>query len=301
MEALGVDIGGTNLRVARVHASGAVAASLSERISRDPATALRQIVGLARELDSDTVVGLGVGIPGRVDAGARRVLSGGFVDLSGISLAESVEAALGKRVVLDTDCNMALVAELQLGAARSCRNVVMLTIGTGIGGAAALDGALLRGRSSAAQFGHITVDPGGELCACGRRGCVETTSSGTALGRLIAKAALPPGTQVETLLASTAARDPVATRILTEWIGPLRAAIDSLVAALDPECVVLGGGLGNAACEALRLAPPVSPWYQSPVVATALGNDAGVIGAACSAIARSSSGSANTLSESTGL
>ena len=88
--------------------------------------------------------------------------------------------------------------------------------------------------------------------------------------------------------------DPVATRILTEWVGPLRTVIDSLVATLDPERVVLGGGLGNAACEALRLAPPVSPWYQSPVVAASLGNDAGVIGAACSAIARSSSGTANT-------
>ncbi len=281
-EALGIDIGGTNLRVARVAASGEILASVSERISRDPAAALGRILALAGELDTAGVVGAGVGIPGRVDAAARRVLSGGFINLAGVSPAERLEAALGKRVVLDSDCNMALLAEWRTGAARGRRNVGMLTIGTGIGGAIVLDGAIVRGRASAGQLGHLTVEVGGYLCACGRRGCVETTSSGTALARLIAEAELPASTRIEALLDAAVAKDAVALVVVERWIGPLRACIDSLVATVDPELVLLGGGLGEAACRALAFAPAVSPWYQAPIVAASLGDDAGVVGAAFS-------------------
>jgi len=279
-EAIGVDIGGTNLRVARVAGSGKILQSVSERISRDPWAALARILALARQLDGDTVAGFGVGIPGRVDAAARRVLSGGFVNLADVSLAERLEAATGKRVVLDSDCNMALLAEALAGAAQGRRNVVMLTIGTGIGGAIMLDGAIVRGRASAGQLGHVTVAVGGYPCACGRRGCVETTSSGTALGRLIEQAGLPARTRVEALLDADG--DSVAAAVLKSWIEPLRATIDSLVATIDPEIVLLGGGLGRAACRALASAPAASPWYQSPVVPATLGDDAGVVGAALS-------------------
>ena len=281
-EAIGIDIGGTNLRVARVAASGAILASVCERISRDPWAALERIIALAHEVDGGGVEGLGVGIPGRVDAASRRVLSGGFINLADVALAERLEAAIGKPVVLDCDCNMALIAELRAGAARGCRDAVMLTIGTGIGGAIALDGVIARGRGSAGQLGHLTVDVGGLPCACGRRGCVETTSSGTALGRLIGEAGLAADTRIEALLDGTAGD--AGTRVLTAWIAPLRAAIDSLVAAADPEIVLLGGGLGGAACRALVLAPAASEWYRSPVVAAALGDDAGGVGAALSAL-----------------
>src|SRR6185369_5316669 len=101
-------------------------------------------------------------------------------------------------------------AEQAIGAARGTRSVVMFTIGTGIGGAVIADGALLRGRASAGQLGHITVDRGGKACLCGRHGCVETTSSGTALGRHLAEAGLPTGTSVETLLARASDGDATA-------------------------------------------------------------------------------------------
>jgi len=279
-DAIGIDVGGTNLRIARVAASGTILDSVSERISRDPRAALARILALARQFDSDDVAGFGVGIPGRVDAAARRVLSGGFVNLADVSLAERLEAATGKRVVLDCDCNMALLAEAHAGAAQGFRHVVMLTIGTGIGGAIMLDGAIVRGRATAGQLGHITVAVGGHPCACGRLGCVETTSSGTALGRLIEQAGLPADTRVEALL--DAEGDGVAASVLKAWSEPLRAAIDSLVATIDPELVLLGGGLGHAACRALVFAPAVSPWYQSPVAPATLGDDAGVVGAALS-------------------
>lgn len=284
MQAIGIDVGGTNLRVARVDAAGAILDHAAERISRNPHAATERMAALARRMDAPSVVGIGVGVPGRVDAAAGRVLSGGFLDLAEARLAERLTAATGRKVRLDGDCNMALLAECAVGAARGFRHVAMFTIGTGIGGAIMLDGAILRGRASAGQLGHLTVDADGRPCACGRRGCVETTSSGTALTRLIAEAGLPEGTRIDALLAAAEAGDAAATRLATAWIGPLRAAIDSVVAAMDPELVLLGGGLGHAACRALPLAPAASPWYQAPVRPAALGDDAGVVGAALAAM-----------------
>jgi glucokinase len=179
---------------------------------------------------------------------------------------------------------MALVAEMRVGVAQGCPDVVMFTIGTGIGGAVASAGVPLRGRSFAGQLGHVVVDTLGAPCACGRRGCVETTSSGTALGRLIAQAGLPAGTTADALLATAEDGDAGARAILSAWATPLRAAIGSLVAVADPEVVVLGGGLGEAASAALAYAPEASDWYQCPVRPATLGDDAGVIGAALAAL-----------------
>ncbi|WP_245504294.1 ROK family protein [Lichenihabitans psoromatis] len=282
--AIGIDIGGTNLRVGRVSSGGEILDWVAEPITRDPRDLLDRIVEICRRLDDETVAGIGIGVPGRVDARHRAVLSGGYIDLASASLAEDLEAALGKPVVIDNDCNMALVAEIATGAAQGYDNVVMFTIGTGIGGAVVMEGKIVRGRATAGQLGHLTVAQDGLACACGRRGCVETTSSGTALRRLIREAGLPASTVVEDLFVAEAAGDPIAGRILDTWASPLRTAIDSMVAAADPDVIVLGGGLGGAAHRALSRAPAVSPWYQCGVVAAQLGDDAGVIGAAISAL-----------------
>jgi glucokinase len=284
MEAIGIDVGGTNLRVARVDDDGNIIVQRAARTSGDAQATLSVMLALVREVDHPAVAGIGVGAPGRVDAKARKVLSGGYLDLSRVDVTAALERATGKPVVIDSDANLALLAEWRFGAATGIDNVLLMTIGTGIGGAAIVDGRLLRGRSSAAQFGHVTVDFDGGPCACGRIGCVETTSSGTALNRLIAEAELPAMTRVEELLADADRGNAGAVGLLSRWALPLRAAIDSLVAVLDPERVVLGGGLGWAAAKALRFAPAVSPWYQAPVVAAALADNAGVIGGAWAAM-----------------
>jgi glucokinase len=284
--AIGIDVGGTNLRVARVSDAGEILESRSERISRNPNVALERIISLSKALNQSDVQGIGIGVPGRVDNVARLVLSGGFLDLASVDLVETLEAETGRPVVLDSDCNMALIAEMRIGAATGNRHVVMLTIGTGIGGAIALDGEIVRGRASGGQLGHLTVVHDGLPCACGRRGCIETTSSGTALGKLLADAGLMKGTRIETLLQQ-ATNDELSARIVNSWGAPLRDAIDSLVATLDPELVLLGGGLGHAACLALASLPARSPWYQCPIHPAALGDDAGVVGGALAALARS--------------
>lgn len=282
--AIGIDIGGTNLRAARVSGAGEILERVSERIDRDANNAIGRIIDLVRQLDRADVTAIGIGVPGRVDARRRTVLSGGYLNLAGAALAERVETATGRPVVIDNDCNMALVAEIAVGAGRGRENVVMFTIGTGIGGAIVQEGQILRGRGTAGQLGHITVDVNGAACVCGRRGCVETTSSGTALARHILEAGLPPDSSIDDILRRATKGSASSRQVLDAWVRPLRAAIDSASAAFDPDLVLLGGGLGKAAFKALQKVPALAPWYQYPVLAAELGDDAGVIGSAICAL-----------------
>jgi glucokinase len=282
--AIGVDIGGTNIRAGRISASGKILEWATHPTASQPSLVSAQIGDLVRSLDDKSVEAIGIGIPGRVDAHLGRVLSGGYVDLTSISLHSVLQDSFQRPVFVDNDCNMALVAEHTAGQARNVANAVMFTIGTGIGGAAIIDGVVLRGRAAAGQLGHITVDMNGERCLCGRRGCIETTSSGRALSRHLAAAGLNATTSMENLLARSSGGDAIATSVLTAWARPMRAAIDTAVAVFDPDLVILGGGLGVAMHQALASFPALAPWYQCPVEPAALGDRAGVIGAGLSAL-----------------
>ncbi|MFB2550188.1 ROK family protein [Ensifer soli] len=284
MAAIGIDIGGTNIRAARVSAEGTILAKVSAPSGPDAARAVDRILSLIADIDAPEVRAIGIGVPGRVDPHRRRVLSGGYLDLSTLDLAGMVEERTGRPVHIDNDCSMALVAEMAVGVARGRGEVAMLTIGTGIGGALASGGRILRGSRTAGQLGHITIDIHGQECLCGRRGCVETTSSGTALRRRITQAGLARETTAGDLMAHAAAGDAVAQAILTDWAAPLRAAIDTLSASVDPELVLLGGGLGREAASALERIPAGSGWFRPQIEAAALGDDAGVIGAALAAL-----------------
>ena len=274
--AIGIDIGGTKIRAAWVSESGEILAESVQPTATPALAVVSQIEAMAGALHAPARAALGIGVPGRVDAAAGIVLSGGIVDLAGITLRWGDRPAF-----IDNDANMALLAEARLGAAKGLAHAVMLTIGTGIGGAVLDQGRILRGRAAAGQLGHITVDLNGGLCLCGRRGCVETASSGTALGRLMAAAGLPSSTEAGELVERG---DAVSRAVIEAWARPLRAAIDNLVAAFDPQCVILGGGLGRAACAALARFPSAASWFQCPVIPATLGGSAGVIGAALIAL-----------------
>ena len=277
---IGIDIGGTRLRAGRVR-GGVIEARANAQSSRDPREVLARCLALVAEVITPEVAFLGIGVPGQVLADDRRVLSGGYVDLSGFDFAAAVETATGLRVVIENDATMALLGEVAHGAAKGCPNVVMLTIGTGIGGAILEQGRVLRGRGSAGGLGHIVIDPKGRACVCGRIGCVETVSSGTAFATHLAEAGLPPDTRAEHLLART---DPQAVAVINAWAVPLGAAIDTLIATTNPDCVVIGGGAGAAAFAALSSLTQRTSWYSAPVVLARLGDDAGVIGAAVAAL-----------------
>jgi glucokinase len=283
--AIGVDIGGTHMRAARVSAAGEILAWATRPTAAEPPLVENQIGELVQSLEEASVAAIGIGVPGRVDARQGRVLSGGYVDLAGVPFATVLARAMQRPVLVDNDGNMALFAETAIGAARSAETAVMFTIGTGIGGAVTADGTLLRGRASAGQLGHITVTGGGKSCLCGRHGCIETTSSGTALRRHIADAGLSSATSVEMLLSRSTDGDAAAKAVLAAWAAPMRIAIDTVVAIFDPDLVVLGGGLGVAMHQALGSFPAEAAWYQCDVVPASLGDRAGVIGAGLSALA----------------
>jgi len=274
---IGVDVGGSNVRAARIGPDGHMSGLLKVRTDSMPS--LPDLVeSLILRLMGDDVAAVGIGIPGRLDRDGRRVLSAGFVNLAGIQLGELLGARIARPVILDNDAHMALVAELTVGAAKGADHVVMFTVGTGIGGAIADSRRHLHGRGNAGQLGHLTIDPNGPPCKCGRRGCVEVFASGTALNGYIEDAGMPKGTSVERLLA-THDDDATAAAVLARWVTAWRQAIDTAIAAFDPDVVVLGGGLGVATATALRSIGPTSDWFDCPVVAAVLGDDAGVVGA----------------------
>lgn len=290
--AIGIDIGGTNLRAARISSTGAILDRISLPTTGDAEVVLATILELAARLDGPEVTAIGIGVPGRVDTVRQTVLSGGYVDLASADLAGQVAVATGKPVFIDNDASMALVAEMALGAARDHGSVAMFTIGTGIGGAIAEEGRIFHGTATAGQLGHITVSPDGIACNCGRRGCVETTSSGSALARLIDAAGLPPETRADTLFQRREAGDTVAAGILDAWTTPLRSALDTVAAVLDTRLILLGGGLGRIAHRAVSGVPARSAWYQYELRAAELGDEAGVIGAGLAALEHASKSAA---------
>lgn len=283
--AIGIDIGGTNIRAARVAADGTILDRRSVATDRDPAGCLQVCLGLIAALRDGNTMAIGAGVPGQVDFDRQIALSGGYVDLSGLPFAALLAEVTGLPVTIDNDANMALLGEARAGAARGYENVVLFTIGTGIGGAILDHGRILRGRSTAGQLGHLVVIPEGRACVCGRRGCVETESSGTAFATHLAEAGLAPHLRAQDLL-DLAPTDALATQVLTRWAAPLRAAIDTMITATAPDVVLIGGGAGAAALAALTTVPALKSWFDAPVLSAALQDDAGVTGAALASLPR---------------
>jgi glucokinase len=284
--AVGIDIGGTNIRAALVSERGDILKRLSERTPTDPLQVVERIKTMVGQLGPPEGAGIGIGIPGRVDVANRTILSGGILNLAGIDFTNQLEKAFGGGVVIENDCSMALLAEIAHGAAKGYQRVAMLTIGTGIGGAVANNGRIYHGRMTAGQLGHISVAQGGPLCPCGRRGCVETFSSGTALRRHMSEAGLEAAS-VGDVFEMAASGNTIAKGVLHAWASPLRLAVDNIAATMDPDIIVLGGGLGSAAARALAELPAVAPWFQPRIIPAKLGDDAGVIGAGLSTFANS--------------
>lgn len=277
--AIGVDLGGTNIRVAKISSSGEILEHSSEKMPRGKDAQLAILKENMRKFLSPDIQAIGLGFPGRLRVTDGIVVSAGFLELKNINLLDILKEETKLPSIVDSDSNMAAFGEMSIGAAVGEKEVVMLTIGTGIGGSIISGGKLFYGGGYAAQLGHISIDINGELCPCGRRGCVETTSSGTAFRKLIAQSPLPPDTLLEDLLKMDKAGDSLAHGLLLKWAMPLRLAIDSMVATTGCELVVLGGGLGRAACEALeQVTRAESSWFTYKINPGKLGDRAGVIG-----------------------
>ncbi len=306
MHAVGIDIGGTKIAGAVVAADGSI---VREARVPTPATdsdaIAAAVVEMVRELSAgEQVVGAGVAAAGFIDADQANIVYAPNLSWRNEPFKAKLEAKLDLPILIENDANAAGWAEYAFGVGRGYRSMVMLTIGTGVGGAIINDSKLFRGGFGiGGELGHFIVDPGGRLCGCGMKGCVEQYGSGTALLRAakdLAASTASDGARLRELESQAGTLtgkevyqaitegDAGALRILAElgtWLG---TAIGSFTAILDPEIVVIGGGVSAAGDLLLN---PIRDAYlahlpargfrpELEVKGAELLNDAGVVGAA---------------------
>ncbi|MCA5893863.1 ROK family glucokinase [Isoptericola sp. NEAU-Y5] len=309
MHAIGVDIGGTKIAVGVVDEAGTVLAKIRrDTVADDVADIDRAIADACSELAKEHEVGaIGLAAAGFVSPDRRSVLFAPNIAWREYPLAERIEQLvdLDVPVVVENDANAAGWAEFTFGAGRDATDMLMLTVGTGLGGAVVVDRELVRGRwGVAAEVGHMRVVPGGHYCGCGHEGCWEQYASGSALERdarqsAIARPALaarllelaggdPRSIEGPHVTKAAQEGDELAVELLANlgrWIGEGSASVAAL---LDPELIVIGGGVGAAG---ELLLSPVRKGYEAqlsalghrPVAQIELaqhGNEAGIIGAA---------------------
>ena len=291
--AVGLDLGGTDLKAARVAADGCLEC-FAKRPSRAAESAEGPLAAIAAAVEElsrhtrDRLVGVGLGSPGVIDP-ATGSLAGATPHLhfwDAFPLRDRLCQRLGVPVAVDNDANLAALAEHRLGAARGARISITVTVGTGIGAGIVVEGRLLHGaRGGAGEIGHLPLGRGGVACRCGVPDCVEPDASGSGLARQARELGLSPPDAAAVFAAAEAgdARGQAAVETMADRLG---AALGAAVSLIDPDVVVLGGGVaqaGEALLEPLRAA--VSRYTLAThrrglrVVAAALGERAGVIGA----------------------
>ncbi|GGK26459.1 glucokinase [Pilimelia terevasa] len=293
-----------------VDPAGRIVARLRRPTSAgDPDKLRAQVVEVAAGLAAQhPVTAVGIGAAGWIDAGRSVVRYGPHLPWRDEPLRDAVAAAVGLPVVVENDANVAAWAEYRFGACAAAdpgATMVMVTVGTGVGGGIVLGGRLYRGAQGiAAELGHVRVVPDGRPCPCGRRGCLERYASGTALVEAArAGARADPAAAADLLrraggdpaavsgpmvTAAAGAGDPVARAAFAEIGGWLGAACADWTQILDPHTFVVGGGVADAG--ELLLAPARAAYAEqlgrrgrypaATVTAAVRGNDAGVVGAA---------------------
>lgn len=306
---VGIDIGGTKVMAGVVDADGTILEQLRAETpdkSKSPKVVEDTITELVLDLsDRHDVHAVGIGAAGWVDCDRSRILFAPHLSWRDEPLRESLQARLAVPVLIDNDANAAAWGEWRFGAGKGEDHLVMITLGTGIGGAILEDGKVKRGKYGVAgEFGHMQVVPGGHRCPCGNRGCWEQYSSGNALVREARELAAADSPVAYNLIdrVSGAIPDitgPLITELAREgdamcvellqeigqWLG---IGIANLAAALDPSCFVVGGGV--SAADELLIGPATDSYRrhltgrgyrpEARVVRAQLGPEAGMVGAA---------------------
>ncbi len=307
---LGVDLGGTNIKAGVTDQQGKILLKYSVKTNKagDANVISEQIVGLCHEvckkagISMDEIASVGIGIPGTVDAETGMVIYANNLHLDDAPVGKIVSEALGKPVLLNNDASCAAFGEFVSGSGKEYRSIIMVTLGTGVGGGIILNGKPWDGmEGSGGEIGHMVIDAGGEPCTCGRTGCWEAYSSATALVRdtrlaieqhpesLLRKVMEKTG-KISAKTAFDAMRmgDTVAKELVDRYLFYLSEGIANIINIFAPEAVILGGGVCNEG-DAL-LVPLKKLVYQkcyggnkirhADIKIAALGNDAGIVGAA---------------------
>lgn len=307
---IGVDLGGTKIATGGADETGRIlvrdvrpteAHKGTEATIANIKASIRQV---QRELGPDCEIrGIGVGSPGPLSSKDGIVYSSPNLGFDHVPLRQILQDEFGVRTELGNDANVAGLAEWRFGAGKQCRNMIYVTVSTGIGGGIIVENQLLLGSLDfAGEIGHTIIVENGPLCGCGRRGCLETLASGTAIAKRAREAArlgVPTamldlvdgdvdGIDSVVVAKADAAGDPLAAQILDEAIRYLSIGLGNLVTIFNPDKLVIGGGVSNIGD---RLFRPLRQMILSKamkesanhveILRAELGGDVGVLGAIC--------------------
>jgi fructokinase len=285
---LGIDLGGTKTEGVILEDGRE---TFRERAATDASGYEAVLAGIERlyrrmvQAADDAPHTLGIGTPGAVSRRTGLLKNSNTTCLNGMPLAGDLRARLGRDLAIENDANCFALAETLQGAGRGQRVVFGVIMGTGCGGGIVIDGRVHGGlQSIAGEWGHTVIDPAGPPCYCGARGCVETFISGSGLENRYAERT---GIRrpVDGIVAAWRAGDPAATATMDAFFARFGQAVANLIAVLDPDVVILGGGLSNIDELYGRGVDEVrqrvfSDTLETPIVRHRLGDSAGVIGAA---------------------
>ncbi len=287
--ALGVDVGGTKIAAGLVEPDGRLVDAGTAPTPADGDAVVERVAEIIADYRSRSPVDhVGVAVPGGVDPYRGVVTAAANLDWADLQLAERIRARVpGIELQVDNDADAAAWAEYRFGGHPAGNSLVLVTVGTGIGGGLVLGNQLLRGHYGAgAEVGHMPLQLDGRPCGCGSRGCWEQYASGRALQRAAGEAGWTTPDAAPAVLAAAALGDWSAGAVVAEVATALAHGLTLLTAVLDPALVVLGGGLGTdsrflpfvlQARDRIEVSPPR---VRTPIRTAALGSWAGVIGAA---------------------
>lgn len=301
---IGVDIGGTNIKLGLVNDSLQIIARDtfpfphmdSETVAKQIADASRRLV-LEQGLTLDSVSSIGVVVPGSIDSTGTMVLHAYNLNFHHVPFQAQLQAQFGTHpVFLANDADGAALAELGVGAFQGCRSAVLITLGTGVGGGVILNGRLYTGgKGQGVELGHMPLIAGGEPCTCGVHGCIESYCSATALVRQglraaaehpkSALAACGTALDAKAVIDSAKSGDPTAQDVFARYVDYLGSACIAIIHLLDPEVIAIGGGVcgaGEFLFRPLRENVAEKCYFSefAAIVSAKAGNDAGIIGAA---------------------
>jgi glucokinase len=311
MYKIGVDLGGTNIATAIVDEKGKIVAKISiptladrdfDEIIDDIAKSIKMVLSDAK-IGVDEISSIGIGMPGTINTQKGTLVYANNFKVDNSPIVEKMKKHFNLPIYIGNDANCAALGEAYAGGAVGCKNMIMITLGTGVGGGIIIDGKIYEGVDSAgAELGHNVIQINGEQCNCGRKGCIEAYASATGLIRETKKAISENsntkmfemiGGDLEkvsgrTAFAAAKLGDKCAIEIVDKYILYLGEFLVNMSNTFRPEMILLGGGVANEGDnlyiplqEFIRKNSYAEKYTYIPVVKRAtLGNDAGIIGAA---------------------
>lgn len=307
---VGVDLGGTNIVAAVVDESGKILNknSCKTNLPKEPEILSADIARLIDEVleksgfTIDNIENVGIGVPGIVNTQEKVIIYSCNFNYNNVKIAELLEKKIGKTVYIENDANAAALGEFVCGAGQGLDTMIVITLGTGIGGGIILNKKLYRGFNySGGELGHIVIEQGGRRCNCGRNGCFETYASATGLAKTASEViGRYPDSKLwdeynknhsisgKTLFGAVIDGDPAAKEVLNIFVSHLACGVANIVNIFQPQILCIGGGISQAG---ELLINPLKDVFDKEdyardsknrckIVAAQLGNDAGLIGAA---------------------